>query len=143
MKAILFFIALVSLFCAPLVAGDVAFAFDYGTPMPTGFEIRLSTTPGGPAVRTFDCGAAPAKTCTIPGVASGSYYSRAFAYNVSTPASLGVEYSAGSNEVAFIVAATPPAPAGHRIIGKGTASVTFKVPPDQMAKIELSFSPKQ
>jgi hypothetical protein len=140
MKPILVLLVILA-FSFSAFAGDVGIAWDYGTPMPSGFELRVSSVSGGPAIRTFDCGPSAAKTCTLTAQAPGSYFMKIYAYNISTPASLGSEYSGASNEVAFTIASTPTTPTNQRITGKGLAKITFEVPQDKLATIKLSFGP--
>ena len=123
-------------------AGNVQFAFDYSAPMPSGFEMRLSATAGGPSARTFDCGPSASKTCVVTSIVPGAWFARLFAYNVSAPAILPSEYSAGSNEVSFMIAAVPAPPTNNHVTGSGSASLNFEVPGDSVATVTLTFDPK-
>ena len=140
MKRILLSIALLTVFSLPCFSSDVTFLWDYGTPMPGGFEMRISTVAGGSPVITFDCGAASAKTCTVAAVPPGVKFAKVYAYQIGVPATLK-EYSAGSNEVTFTVPATPAAPTNTRFPG-GTAELRFSVPDDKVAVVKLTFNEK-
>jgi hypothetical protein len=140
MKRILLLMAVALSFACSLPAADVQFAFDYSATMPSGFELRLAATSGGAAIRTIDCGPAAGKTCVAPGVTAGTFYATLFAYNVSSPSSLGKEYSGASNEVSFIIAAVPPNPTSTRITGRATsAQMNFDVPKNMAATVKLTF----
>jgi hypothetical protein len=143
MKRILLLLGIILACACYLQAADVQFAFDYTATMPTGFELRLATTSGGAAVRTIDCGVSTGKTCAAPGVTAGTYYATLYAYNISTPSSLGKEYSGASNEVSFIIAAVPPSPTSTRITGRATsAQMNFDVPKNMAATLKLTFEKK-
>lgn len=140
MKRILLLMAVALGFACSLQAADVQFAFDWTGTMPSGFELRLAPTSGGAAVRTIDCGPAAGKTCIAPGVTAGTFYATLFAYNVSSPSSLGKEYSGASNEVSFIIAAVPPNPTSTRITGRATsAQMNFDIPKNMTATVKLTF----
>ena len=103
---------------------NVAFAWDYGTPMPSGFEFRLTSTATPPApLVTFDCGPAPTKTCTVTGIPAGDWTAQVFAYKVGVPDTLKT-YSDGSNTVPLTIPAKPAAPTGLR---PGTASMALNI----------------
>jgi hypothetical protein len=143
MKRILLLMAVVFAFACSLQAADVQFAFDYTGTMPSGFELRLAATSGGAAIRTIDCGPAAGKTCVAPGITAGTYYATLYAYNVSTPSSLGKEYSGASNEVSLVIAAIPPSPTSTRITGRATsAQMNFDVPKNMAATVKLTFEKK-
>ena len=135
MKRLIAALALILLFPILSSAADVKFQWDYGTSMPSGFEMRLSSTPGGLAVTTFDCGASPLKTCTVTGIAVGTFYAKCFAYATGTVK----VYSAGSNEVQIIIPAAPASPTNLTLPIQGTANLMFTVPENTVATIDLSF----
>jgi hypothetical protein len=140
MNRILMLLGIILACACYLQAADVQFAFDYAGTMPTGFELRLATTSGGAVVRTIDCGAAVGKTCIAPGITAGTYYATLYAYNISTPSSLGKEYSGASNEVSLVIAAIPPSPTSTRITGQATsAQMNFDVPKNMAATVKLTF----
>jgi hypothetical protein len=109
------------LLALPLMAADVTFQWDYGTPMPSGFEMTVTPTTGSPVV--FDCGPAPEKTCTVQGLNAGSFTAYVRAYNVGVPATLK-NYSEQSNTVSLTVPAKPNAPTNNRVFAAIMAGVT-------------------
>lgn len=134
-------IAVLLLFASMAMGADIKFDWDYGTPRPSGFELRASVVQGGPTVQTKDCGVAADNTCLMTLVA-GTYYVTGFAYNIGVPATLKI-YS-GSSNVVNIVIPVQPAPLTNMIAGPGeTAMLYFEVPKDQVATVTLTFDRKQ
>lgn len=111
MKRLLFVIALL-LLAVPAMAADVTFAWDYGTPMPSGFEMTLTQANG--AVSATDCGAATDKQCKVSSLPAGTYSAYVRAYNIGSPATLR-SYSPPSNTVSFTVPSQPATPANMKI----------------------------
>ncbi len=91
---------------------NVGFAWDYSTPMPSGFELTITPTSGAAIIT--DCGASVNKTCTASAVPSGSYSTFVRAYNVGVPATLK-SYSAASNTITFTVPVAPATPSNDRV----------------------------
>jgi hypothetical protein len=120
MKRSLCVIALLCLLAPPTMAASVTFAWDYPTPMPSGFEMTVTPAVGAPII--FDCGPSAAKTCTVSGLAEGSYTAFVRAYNVGSPEVLK-GYSDRSNVIALTVPAKPSAPSNNRIVAAIMAGI--------------------
>ncbi len=128
-------ILLIACFVACSHAADVPFIWDYGTPMPTGFEMRIMDM-SNMVIQTYDCGAAAAKTCTVLNITSGNRQAQCFAYNDGAPDNIR-EYSNGSNIVAFTVPVKPTVPSNNKVADK--QSVSFNINADDEV-IRLSFN---
>lgn len=135
-------LCLILLVCsAPVWAqANVTFAWDYGTPMPSGFEMRFAATAGGTPTFIFDCGPSLSKSCAVLAIPAGSWFGHCRAYNVGVPVSLK-SYSDASNEVSLTVPPKPAGPTNNRVTGAQVAML-IDVPDDSIAKIALSFDKK-
>ncbi len=109
------------LLALPLMAADVTLGWDYGSPMPSGFEATVTPKTGSPVI--FDCGPSPDKTCKIQGLNAGSFTAYMRAYNVGVPETLK-NYSGPSNTVSFTIPGEPSAPTNNRILAAIMAGVT-------------------
>jgi hypothetical protein len=122
MKSLLSVIVFLCFISMPAMAADIGFAWDYGVPMPSGFEMTLTPTTGTSIM--FDCGAAASKTCTVTALPAGSFSAYVRAYNIGVPATLKV-YSDPSNTVPLTIPGKPTAPSNNRIIAAIMAGVGF------------------
>jgi hypothetical protein len=106
MKHILFTLTLLLLCTSACFSADVKFAWDYtqGIDTAEGFELRLSSVTGGPAVMTQNCPSIVLLECTVPAIPKGNWFATVRAYNTDT---VGRNYSGASNELAFTLKASP------------------------------------
>ena len=128
------------LLVSPLLGSDVKFTITYPTtPLPSGFELRISGTTNGVPTRTVDCG--QKLDCIVSFTTSGTGFVKAYAYNESIPVEVGRQYSDPSPEATFTIAPKPLTP-GLKVSAPGSAQVIFNVEEDQIANIQVSFEDK-
>jgi len=138
MKKLLWIVPIVLLIaCAR--AADIKFAWDYITPMPSGFEMRIMDMTGT-VIKTLDCGAAINKECTVTAITPGARQAQCFAYNVGIPSSIPLEYSDGSNIVQFTVPIKSAVPSGTKVAPNQVAGESFGIAVDDNMVVHLSFN---
>ncbi len=138
-----FVIAFLLCFVLSGSAKDVSIMWDYGQPMPNGFEIQITNSATMIPFLTVDCGAAADKSCIVRNIPAGSWQATCRAYNDSIPPSLGREYSASSAPLLFTIAITPEGlPSNLEIKEAGSVDMRINIPSDKIAVFNVQFDDK-
>lgn len=124
-----------------MAQADIAFGWDYDTPGPSGFELRITSMNNGVPPIIYDCGECANNTCLVPAVAPGVYQAVCLAYNTGIPENLKA-YSEPSNSISFTV---PEKPATPRALAIESATMTLNIswPAENHLAINMSFGDKE